>query len=358
VSPQPPRASGRAARTARRLAERAVLVAFGLLVATLTGELGLRLLQGEALWPPLLPEPYVDNALLYRESATRLYELNPGADGVVGRNRVHIRVNAAGMRDDREYPLSKPAGVRRVVVLGDSFSFAGKVALEQTFPKQLEARMNAAEPGRYEVLNLAVPGYNSRQQMLLLAERGLAYAPDLVLVAFVLNDAVPAAQLVPRHARVPLRARRLLKRLLLVQFLAGAAKRLPAILAGRRFKGGSEAADLVPGSPGWATVQASLLEIQRLAAQGGADMLVAIWPMFEGLDGDYPFGAEHAQVARLCADHGIDVLDLLPTFKGTKPDALWVARDDHHPNADAQRAVAEALFGALRRRGFVAGPEP
>jgi hypothetical protein len=191
--------------------------------------------------------------------------------------------------------------------------------------------------------------------MLQLAERGLAFEPDLVLVAFVLNDALPAAQLVPRHARVPLPARRLLKRFLLVQFLAGAAKRVPVILAGRRFKGGSEAADLAPGSPGWAGVQASLLEIQRLSARAGAGLLLAIWPMFEGLDGAYPFGAEHAQVARFCAVNGIDVLDLLPTFRGMKAEALWVARDDHHPNADAQRAVAEAVFEALRRRGFGSG---
>jgi len=337
---------------ARLLGERAVLVGFGLVVAALAGELALRLMQGDPLWPPLLPEPYVDNALLYRETPSRLYELRPGADDVVGRSRVRIRINADGFRDDREYPARKPPGVRRVLVLGDSFSFAGKVPLEGTFPKRLEAMLNAAAPGRYEVLNLAVPGYNSRQEMLELGERGLRFEPDLVIVAFVLNDALPMAQLVPQRARLPLPLRRLLKRFVLVQFLAGASKRLPAILAGKRFKGGSEAADLAPGSAGWDTVQASLLEVKRVSAQAGAGLLLAIWPMFEELDGAYPFGDEHAQVGRFCLENGIDVLDLLPTFRGREPAAFWVAHDDHHPNAEAQLLAGQALFEALRQRGF------
>jgi hypothetical protein len=57
-------------------------VGFGLLAAAVVGEAALRLLHGQPLWPLLLPEPYVDNQLLYRENPTRLYELRPGADGV------------------------------------------------------------------------------------------------------------------------------------------------------------------------------------------------------------------------------------------------------------------------------------
>jgi len=329
-------------------------MAGGLLGACLIAELALRLLQGDALWPPLLPEPYVDNEVLYRQSLKRLYELRPGVDEVVGRKRVRIRINAAGLRDDREYAVPKPAGVRRLLVLGDSYTFAGKVPLEQTFPKRLEALLNpAASSARYEVLSLAVPGYNTRQQMLNLEQRGLGFEPDLVIVSFVLNDAVPAAQLVPLHARVPLRLRRVLKRVALVQFLAAGLKRLPAILAGRPFKGGSEAADLVPGSPGWQTVQESLLEIERLAAGAGAELLLVIWPMMEGLEADYPFATQHALVSGFCGEHGIPVLDLFPAFEGARTQSLWVAPDDHHPNAEALEKGTTAVFAALERRGLL-----
>jgi hypothetical protein len=338
----------RAATWLRRL----WLVCCGLFAGLAVFELALRVLEGHSLWPPLLPEPYVDNEVLYRTTPSRLYELRPGVDQVVGRNRVRIRVNDAGLRDDREYAVPKPAGVRRLVVLGDSYMFAGKVPLEQTFPKRLESQLNRHAAVRYEVLNLAVPGYNTLQQRLNLEERGLAFQPDVVLVSFVLNDAVPAAQLVPLDARFPLGVRRLLKRLASVQWLAAAVKRLPAILARRPFKGGSEAVLLAEGTPGWRTVQESLLGIRDLTARAGATLLVAIWPMMEGLDSGYPFGAQHALVSRFCADHGIPVVDLLPAFAGAKPESLWVAHDDHHPNGEAQARAVGAIVAALTEEGL------
>lgn len=329
------------------------LVVCGLLAGLAVFELALRGMAGYALWPPLLPEPYVDNAILYRTTPGRLYELRPGVDQVVGRNRVRIRINSAGLRDDREYAIPKPAGVRRLVVLGDSYTFAGKVHLEQTFPKRLEARLNEGVADvRYEVLSLAVPGYNSRQQRLFLEERGLAFQPDWVLVSFVLNDAVPAAQLVPLDARVPLPLRRQLKRFATVQFLAASVKRLPAILAGRPFKGGSEAVELVEGARGWQTVQESLLGIQSLTQRSGAALLLAIWPMMEGLDSSYPFAAQHALVSRFCEAHGIPVVDLLPAFAGAQPQALWVAHDDHHPNGAALQRAVDPILSALAERGL------
>jgi hypothetical protein len=227
------------------------------------------------------------------------------------------------------------------------------VPLEQTFPKRLEALLNRDGVARYEVLNLAVPGYNSRQERLNLEERGLAFQPDLVLVSFVLNDAVPAAQLMPQDARVPLPLRRLLKRFVTVQFLAAAEKRVPAILAKRPFKGGSEAVLLAEGTPGWQTVQESLVGIRDLSARAGAGLLLAIWPMMEGLDTGYPFAAQHDLLSRFCAEQGIPAVDLLPAFAGAKPEALWVARDDHHPNGEALARALGPVSAALTERALL-----
>ncbi len=225
----------------------------GFFAALVVGEVAVRLYEGDPLLPLVPPEPYVDNAILYRTSATRRYDLRPDVDAVVGRNPVRIRINHAGFRDDLDYPEDKPVGTFRILVLGDSFTFAGKVALRETLVKVLEERLQRSDPSRrYEALDLAVPGYNSEQEATALEEVGLRYQPDLVIVAFVLNDALPAGQLVPTKARLPEPVRRVLKRSYLVQFVYDREKQLRSEWRKGTFKGASEVRDLAPGTRGYA----------------------------------------------------------------------------------------------------------
>jgi hypothetical protein len=64
------------------------------------------------------------------------------------------------------------------------------VAEGDGFPRQLEAMLNEARGGgpRVEVLNFGVPVYNLDQEIEALRARALAFSPDLVVVAFCLND--------------------------------------------------------------------------------------------------------------------------------------------------------------------------
>ena len=338
---------------ARRAAGAMALLLVGSAAALVVGEAAVRIYARAPLLPIVPPEPYVDNAVLYRKSPTRRYELRPGVDQTVDTARIRIRINADGFRDDLDYAPAKPPGTFRIVVLGDSFTFAGKVPLDGTMPKRLEERLRDADPSRrYQVLNLAVPGYNTAQEAGALEEAGLRYQPDLVLVAFVLNDALPAGQLVPAAARLPEWLRRPLKRSYLVQFLYDREKRLRSLLKKGSFKGASEVQDLAPGTEAFGRVTAALDRMRRACAASGATLVVAIWPMFERLD-TYPFADRHALVAEACRERQIPVLDLLPTFRGMDASTLWAARDDHHPNPEAQQRAADAIFRELRDRGLV-----
>ncbi|HYN05636.1 MAG TPA: SGNH/GDSL hydrolase family protein, partial [Vicinamibacteria bacterium] len=129
----------------------------------------------------------INRATVKRTDNPRLrFELRPG--GAV-RAEVLYQVNAEGLRG-RETTVEKPAGVRRVAVLGDSIAFGYWVADEDGFPRQLEAMLNPAGAAgdRVEVLNFGVPGYNLDQEIEALRAKVLAFAPDLVVVAFCLND--------------------------------------------------------------------------------------------------------------------------------------------------------------------------
>jgi hypothetical protein len=95
-----------------------------------------------------------------------------------------ISVNSHGWRD-RERSLTKPEGVYRVLVLGDSFMAGMQVDNDEIFASVLEDRLaRMGMPRRVEVINLGVPSYGTDQELLSLREFGIAYQPDLVLLAF------------------------------------------------------------------------------------------------------------------------------------------------------------------------------
>jgi lysophospholipase L1-like esterase len=93
---------------------------------------------------------------------------------------VLVRTNAQGLRD-RPHAYEKPAGIFRIVVLGDSFMEAYQVALEESLPWRLQEQL---APRGVEVVNLGIGGYGTAQQLRYLEEEGLRYAPDLVVLAF------------------------------------------------------------------------------------------------------------------------------------------------------------------------------
>ena len=95
--------------------------------------------------------------------------------------------NALGYRD-YDHAIDKPPGRYRVVVLGDSIA-AGLFTPDyaQTFPAALEGALKAAGKDA-EVISFAVNGYNTGQEVATLLDRGLAYRPDVVVVAYCHND--------------------------------------------------------------------------------------------------------------------------------------------------------------------------
>ncbi len=103
---------------------------------------------------------------------------------------VPVTINSRGWRDG-EYSLKKPAGVRRIMVVGDSVTFGYGVKLEEMFAKLLERGLNSRGPGRYEVISLGGAGGNTYSQSRIIKENVAIYDPDLVILAFNLNDILP-----------------------------------------------------------------------------------------------------------------------------------------------------------------------
>lgn len=126
------------------------------------------------------------------------------------------RINAQGIRSDRAIDSAKPQDEIRVVVLGGSTAFGQLSSSNQTtFSSKLEARFNQQvasqkkDPGRfrpdtlpyfadeltkamampariresnYRVINAAVPGYASSNELAQFALRVSSYKPDFIIV--------------------------------------------------------------------------------------------------------------------------------------------------------------------------------
>ena len=95
-----------------------------------------------------------------------------------------IASNSAGLRGRREYPAQPGPGIRRVLCVGDSFTFGRFLRDEESLPARLEAELNGTGAPRWEVLNLGVDGYGTDQQWLALSQKGLRYRPQVVVLGF------------------------------------------------------------------------------------------------------------------------------------------------------------------------------
>ena len=126
-----------------------------------------------------------------------VYELRPNVHGrFMGQP---VLINSQGLHD-YEYSRRKEPGTFRIVGVGDSSLFGWGVPFEDGGLKVLERRLNEKSRGqKFEVINFAVPGYNTAMEAETFVQRCLEYAPDLVLLNFNTNDYdVPNFMLRPR----------------------------------------------------------------------------------------------------------------------------------------------------------------
>jgi SGNH hydrolase-like domain, acetyltransferase AlgX len=113
-----------------------------------------------------------------------------GAAVLYDRREYHVefRLNSHGLRGP-ERGYDKPAGVARVLALGDSFVEAFMVEEPQTVTARLEKDLGA-RGCRVEVINAGTVGYSTDQEYLFYREEGRKYAADVV-VLFVYHNDIP-----------------------------------------------------------------------------------------------------------------------------------------------------------------------
>ncbi len=164
----------------RRWFMRLLLLEFSLIFALLVGEVAVRLVAPQVLFPR-----YVTGSPL----GIRVPVPNARYTHTSPEMSVEFRLNAMGIRSDREYTMLKPPGVVRIIGLGDSFTQGYEVQVEETYLYQLEKILT--ERGyNVEVINLGVSGFGNAEELIFLKEFALRFNPDAVIVGHYTNDIV------------------------------------------------------------------------------------------------------------------------------------------------------------------------
>lgn len=299
--------------------------------------------------------------LLAAEALVRLATPAPlGYPPLSPRARRGAPTNSRGYRD-LERALPRPPGTRRVLALGDSFTWGAGVEFEDAWPQRLERDLRRRQGEAWEVVSLARRGMNTAEEARQLADEGFAYEPDVVILGYCLNDSEDERSWERQRAREWAEARRraneqpaLRERSALYRLVRD---RLWAALENRRFvvNLGAQYAD---DDPGWRAGRAALADMGARCRERRVPLAVAIFPLFGSpLDQRYPFADVHAKVARVAAAAGARVVDLLPAFRGARWELLVVdAENDEHPNEIAHRIAAAAILAAVDELAPAARP--
>jgi lysophospholipase L1-like esterase len=138
-----------------------------------------------------LPLERVEPEVRYQPHPVRRFTLMP--DQRANTYGAPVSIDQYGFRLNGSESRSLESRAPRVLALGDSFTFGLGVHDEETWPAQLETRLNHDLGTKVEVVNAGTISYGTFQEMNLLRTAGLQASPLVVVHGLYWNDFMNAA---------------------------------------------------------------------------------------------------------------------------------------------------------------------
>ncbi|MGQ0811849.1 MAG: SGNH/GDSL hydrolase family protein [Nitrospiraceae bacterium] len=313
--------------------------------------------------------------------------------------------NSQGFRD-RERVFERSRFAARIVALGDSFTWGSGVSYDQAFVTLVEQGLNESAPAA-EIINLGVPAWGPHEEFHLLKAYGVRFSPDVVMLNFFIGNDIqnkrgddfnlPEIKVVAGqsyyvhsngnfvHDTVGLDRWFLYHNLnYLIRVGSSQLWRVaqrresavsdevsPLVSRTQYLKGIYERSDIYlrESSPffthHWSRTQAALLSIRDFLRERGIPLMIVMIPEHIQLDSAlqseylasvgalrerYDFQKPQRLLLAWCAAHGVDVVDLLPSFQAEGNPASLHFRNDFHWSIAGHKVAADALLPVLRKR--------
>ncbi len=256
----------------------------------------------------------------------------------------HYHLNAAGLRDDFEYPSALTPGRRRVSFVGDSFTAGyGVKNVEDRFVN----RIRRWHP-EWEVHAIAKLGLDTSTEVEIMHNLTVsnAYRLDVVVLVYQIND---IGELMPgwvegykQMLASSFRQTWLFKNSYFVNLYFQRWQLRQSAYVRKYF----DEVEAAYQGPLWEKEKLGLTAFINLTRMRGGRLLVVTFPY---MDTGLRFKPAHERLDQFWKQRGIPHLDLLSTFSNLPPSKLVVNSDDSHPNEYAHALAARAIDEFLRR---------
>ncbi len=272
-------------------------------------------------------------------------------------SQILVRKNSFGLRD-QDYPVVKPPNSKRVLILGDSFTFGVGVADDAAiFPELLEKQLNTefAEQGMtIEILNGGIPASLTNNWVDVLEHAKYLSKFDVILIVFFLRDGTRTFDI--ESFFNPIRNELEMKNQEAFLYQYSYLFRWYQDFRDRTYLSEKYSNALNEAYLGgheqtqeWEIAKANILRIKATSEEIDARVGLVVFPVLAELNDNYPFKEIFEVIIGFSTENGIPTHSLLPAFMGRNEPELWVSSFDQHPSMLAHEIAANSILPFLRQ---------
>jgi len=274
-------------------------------------------------------------------------------------------INSMGFRDDEIFEKRKDKEIR-ILVLGDSITWGDYIQADEVYVERIEHYLReTANDKTIEVINAGVEDIGLKEEIDIFEEKGLSIEPDVVIIAFYLNDSRPPWGFLGELGRYgflrrhSVLAQTIYRQLVLKKWVGnkgtdrfrwlGMAEKLPWQKDRQAFLQLASLAEYDWGSSwkeeSWEIIERELARLKAHQEEQGFKVAIVTFPVSYQVYAEFIEAAPQLNMQKIAQKMDFAFLDLLPLLREHSDMNLFY--DQCHPRPKANdiigRRIAEFL---------------